>query len=242
MLKYESDFCHPQDIQLQFLIHKGSIVSSKGIPVIFPTVYKLHLCLIKSLERLFNKNKKNMSTLKPLTREQANSSVQPIFDVLKSKVGMVPNLYATIANSPTTLPAYLAFDEALGKGVYNAKERQAIFLVVSQVNGCHYCQSAHTALGKMNGFTEEETIQLRTASIADKKLKALTTLAADITRSHGKPSDKSIEAFYEAGYTNEALVELVAHIGYKTVANYLHNIAHFPIDFPVAKELETVSA
>ncbi len=179
-----------------------------------------------------------MTTLKPLTREQANPSVQPIYDVLKSKVGMVPNLYATIANSATTLPAYLAFDEALGKGRFNAKERQAIFLAVSQVNGCHYCQSAHTALGKMNGFTEDETIQLRTGTIADGKLKALTTLAIEITRSHGKPSSEALNAFHNAGYGHDALVELVAHIGYKTVANYLHNIADFAIDFPVAKEIE----
>ncbi len=183
-----------------------------------------------------------MSTLKPLTREQASPAVQPIFDLLKSKVGMVPNLYATIANSPNTLPAYLAFDEALGKGVFTAKERQSIFLIVSQINGCHYCQSAHTALGKMNGFTEEETIQLRTATIGDEKLRALTLLAAEITGTHGKPSQKSLDAFKTAGYGNDALVELVAHIGYKTVANYLHNIAQFPIDFPVAKELETVTA
>lgn len=183
-----------------------------------------------------------MATLKPLSREQASPAVQPIYDVLKSKVGMVPNLYATIANSANTLPAYLVFDEALGKGVFSAKERQAIFLVVSQVNGCHYCQSAHTALGKMNGFTEEETIQLRTATIADQKLNALTSLAAEITRTHGNPSQKSLDVFQAAGYGADALVELVAHIGYKTVANYLHNIAQFPIDFPVAKELDVVPA
>lgn len=183
-----------------------------------------------------------MTTLKPLTREQASPSVQPIFDVLKSKVGMVPNLYATIANSANTLPAYLAFDEALGKGVFTAKERQAIFLVVSQVNGCDYCQAAHTAIGKMNGFTEEETVQLRSANIADKKLNALTILAAEITGKHGKPSQQSLDNFAGAGYGNDALVELVAHIGYKTVANYLHNIAHFPIDFPLAQKLEAVPA
>jgi uncharacterized peroxidase-related enzyme len=179
-----------------------------------------------------------MSTVKPLTREQADTSVQPIFDALKTKVGMVPNLYATIANSPNTLPAYLAFDEALSKGVFSAKERQAIFLVVSQVNDCHYCQSAHTAIGKMNGFTEDETIQLRTATIADPKLNAVTTLAAEITRNHGKPSNEALENFFRAGYGADAVVELIAHIGYKSVANYLHNLADFPIDFPVAKVLE----
>jgi uncharacterized peroxidase-related enzyme len=183
-----------------------------------------------------------MSNLKVVTREQAAPQIQGIFDALKSKVGMVPNLYAFIANSAITLPAYLAFDEALGKGVFNAKERQAIFLAVSQVNDCHYCQSAHTAIAKMNGFSEEETIKLRTATIEDNRLNAITSLASEITRTHGKPSEKTLDDFFAAGFGTDALVELVAHIGYKTVANYLHNIAHFPIDFPEAKRVDFAHA
>lgn len=179
-----------------------------------------------------------MSNFKVLSREEAKPEVQAIFDALKSKVGMIPNLYAFIGHSATTLPSYLAFDEALGKGSFNAKERQAIFLAVSQVNGCHYCQSAHTALGKMNGFTEEETIQLRDGSIKDKKLNVIVNLAADITRSHGRPSAKLVEEFFALGFNNAALVDLVAHVAYKTMANYIHNIAQFPTDFPLAKELQ----
>jgi uncharacterized peroxidase-related enzyme len=179
-----------------------------------------------------------MATIKVLTRDEAQPNVQAIFDVLKSKVGMVPNLYATIGHSAATLPAYLSFDEALGKGAFNARERQAIFLAVSQVNGCEYCQSAHTALAKMNGFSDEEAIQLRTATIADTKLKALTVLATEITRTHGNPSESSVQRFFEAGYSSAALIDLVAHIGYKIIANYIHNIAQFPIDFPVAPRIE----
>jgi uncharacterized peroxidase-related enzyme len=183
-----------------------------------------------------------MSNLKVVTREQADPQIQGIFDALKSKVGMVPNLYAFIANSPITLPAYLAFDEALGKGVFNAKDRQAIFLAVSQVNDCHYCQAAHTAIAKMNGFSEDDTIKLRTATIEDTRLNAITTLASEITRSHGKPSQKALDNFLAQGFGTNALVELVAHVGYKIVANYLHNIAHFPVDFPKAREVEAVHA
>lgn len=183
-----------------------------------------------------------MSNFKVLSREEAKPEVQAIFDALKAKVGMIPNLYAFIGHSATTLPGYLAFDEALGKGSFNGKERQAIFLAVSQVNGCHYCQSAHTALGKMNGFTEEETLQLRDGSIADKKLNVIVNLAADITRSHGRPSKKLVDAFFALGYDNAALVDLVAHVAYKTMANYIHNIAQFPTDFPLAKELKTTNA
>lgn len=183
-----------------------------------------------------------MSTLKVVTREQAAPQIQGIFDALKTKVGMVPNLYAVIANSPITLPAYLAFDEALGKGVFSAKERQAIFLAVSQVNECHYCLAAHTAIAKMNGFSEDDTIKLRTATIEDKRLNAITTLAAEITRTHGNPTEKALTAFSAQGFGADALVELVAHVGYKTVANYLHNMAHFAIDFPEAKQVEVAHA
>ncbi len=183
-----------------------------------------------------------MAKFNVLTRDQAKPEVKGIFDVLKSKIGMVPNLYAFIGHSAAALPAYLAFDEALGKGVFTAKERQAIFLSVSQVNQCHYCQSAHTALARMNGFTEDETIKLRTATIDDKRLRAITSLAAEITQTHGKPSEKALQDFLNSGFDAGGLVELIAHIGYKTVANYVHNIAQFPIDFPVASELDPVTS
>jgi AhpD family alkylhydroperoxidase len=42
-----------------------------------------------------------------------------------------------------------------------AKEREIVNLVVSQVNGCRYCQSAHTTLGKMHGLTEDQILEIR---------------------------------------------------------------------------------
>jgi AhpD family alkylhydroperoxidase len=144
-----------------------------------------------------------MAKFEVLTRERAAPETKEIFDSLKSKIRMVPNLYAFIAHSVTGLPAYLAFEEALSKGVFTAKEREAIFLAVSQVNLCTYCQPAHTVLGKMNGFTEEETIKLRTATIEDERLNAITSLAAEITQTHGRPSGKALQTFLDAGFDME---------------------------------------
>ncbi|HLN96310.1 MAG TPA: carboxymuconolactone decarboxylase family protein, partial [Flavobacterium sp.] len=97
---------------------------------------------------------------------------------------MVPNLYAVMALSETALGNYLAFQNA--KTSFTNKEKQAVNLVVSQVNECHYCQSAHTLLGKMNGLTEEQTIEIRKGGASfDPKLDALVTLAKDITAHKG---------------------------------------------------------
>jgi len=40
------------------------------------------------------------------------------------------------------------------KSTLRSKEREMIKLVASQINGCRYCQSAHTAAAKMFGFTD----------------------------------------------------------------------------------------
>src|ERR1700733_8816090 len=92
-------------------------------------------------------------------REEVSSASQATFDVLQKALGMVPNLYATIAYSENGLPRYLAYQGA--KTSLSNKEKEVVNLVVSQVNGCIYCQSAHTVLGKMNGFFEEEILHIR---------------------------------------------------------------------------------
>ncbi|HAA11820.1 MAG TPA: alkylhydroperoxidase [Cytophagales bacterium] len=175
------------------------------------------------------------------TREQVAPQNQEIFDNLNKGLGFVPNLYATFAYSDTALGNYLTFQNA--KSSLKAKEREVVNLVVSQVNDCRYCQSAHTALGKMNGFTDEQILELRGGSASfDAKLDALVKLAKEITTSHGRPSDETISAFFAAGYDKGNLIDVILNVGDKIISNYLHGITNIPIDFPVAPELEAVEA
>jgi uncharacterized peroxidase-related enzyme len=183
-----------------------------------------------------------MRTFEVPTREQVAPATQNIFDNLKKQVGMVPNLYATIGYSENALSSYLTFQGAQAKGAFNAKEREAVFLAVSQVNNCAYCQAAHTALGKMNGFTEEETIDLRQGISSNEKLQAIVALAKDITASHGRPSAANLESFFAQGFDNAALIDLIALVADKTLANYVHNITQIPVDFPAAKPIEEAIA
>ena len=91
-----------------------------------------------------------MSKFEVPGRDQVSSANQAIFDQLESSVGFVPNLYATYAYSENALANYLALSGA--KTSLNAREKEVINLAVSEVNQCIYCLSAHTAIGKMNGF------------------------------------------------------------------------------------------
>ena len=175
------------------------------------------------------------------TRDEVTDQNKKIFDDLESKVGFVPNIYATYAYSEHAPARYLAF--ANGKTSLNNKEKEVINLAVSQVNGCTYCQAAHTALGKMNGFTEEQTIELRRGEASfNAKFDALAKLAKEVTENRGKISDETLQRFFDAGYTKENLVDAIVNVGEKATTNYLHNVTNIPVDFPEAPELtETVS-
>lgn len=175
------------------------------------------------------------------THAEVGADNQIIFDNLQKGLGFVPNLFAAIAYSDTALGTYLQFQNA--KTSLSKKEKEAVNLVVSQVNGCRYCQSAHTVIGKMNGFTEAQIIEIRSGSASfDPKLDALVRLVAEITQSHGRPTERTLQNFFAAGYTKAGLVDAILAIADKVVMNYLHNITKVPIDFPVAVELEEVLA
>lgn len=171
------------------------------------------------------------------TREQVSPANQTIFDNLNKALGFVPNLYAAIAHSENGLAKYLAYQNA--KTSLSNKEKEAVNLVVSEVNKCIYCKSAHTLLGKMNGFTDEQLLGIRQEKAENPKLNALVKLAASITRNRGNADAVLVDDFFAQGHTNENLVDLILQVSDKTAMNYLHNLTQIPVDFPLAPALET---
>lgn len=170
------------------------------------------------------------------TKSEVSENNQVIFDNLQKGLGFVPNLYAYFAKNETALGDYLALQNR--KSTLKGKEREIINLVTSQINGCRYCQSAHTILGKMNGFSEEQILEIRkgTASF-DPKLDALARFTAAVVTKRGKVSEEEKEFFFGAGYNEANFVDVMIVIGDKTISNYIHNITGLTIDFPLAVEL-----
>ena len=124
-----------------------------------------------------------------------------------------------------------------------AKEKEVGNLVVSQINNCKYCLSAHTVIGKMNGFDDSQILEIRSGSASfDVKLDVLAKTTKAIVENKGRIQEVHKTAFFEAGYTEENLINLVVVFGDKTISNYIHNIADFAIDFPIAEELKTDQA
>ena len=177
-----------------------------------------------------------MKTIQVPRYEQVSPANQALFDSLKKGLGMVPNLYATLAHSEHALGNYLAFQQ--GRSSLSAKAREVINLVVSQVNACEYCLAAHTVIGKMNGFSDEQIIDIRRGRASfDPRLDALARLVRSIASERGHADPALVQAFFDAGWTEGNLVDAIVVIGEKTVTNYLHGTTKVPLDFPPAPAL-----
>lgn len=178
-----------------------------------------------------------MKTFTVPTKEEVSPSNQILFDNLKKGIGMVPNLYAAMALSQNALASYLTLSTA--KSSLKAKEKEVINLVVSQFNDCDYCNSAHTAIAKMNGFTDEQILEIRTGHASfDQKFDALAKFTKSASENKGHVGQAIIEGFYQAGYTDENLVDVLLVIAEKVFTNYLFAITNVSIDFPIAPKLD----
>jgi uncharacterized peroxidase-related enzyme len=169
-------------------------------------------------------------------RSEVSPENQAIFDNLQKMLKFVPNLYATFAHSPTALGVYLALQNA--KSSLSAKEREVVNLVVSQVNECEYCLAAHTALGKMVGFTEPQIMEIRHGRASfNPKLDALAHFVREVAMKRGHAAPEVTDAFLAAGWSAGNLVDVMMAIGDKIISNYLHAVTQIPVDFPAAPKL-----
>lgn len=177
-----------------------------------------------------------MTTVNVPTYDSVSPANQALFDNLKKGLGFVPNLYATIAHSDNALATYLALQNA--KSSLSVKAREVVNLAVSEVNQCAYCLAAHSVIGKMVGFTEDQILQIR-AGVApfDARLDALARLVRNVALQRGHADDAVLQAFFEAGWNTGNLVDVMVVIGDKTVSNYLHSTTKIPVDFPAAVAL-----
>ena len=171
------------------------------------------------------------------SRDDVSPDNQAIFDNLQKMLGFVPNLYATFAHSTTALGTYLTLQNA--KSSLTSKQREVINLVVSQVNDCVYCLAAHTAIGKMVGFSEEQILEIRAGRATfDPKLDALARYVREVAVKRGHVAATETEAFLASGWTEGNLVDVMMVIGDKIISNYLHASTKVPVDFPAAAKLE----
>jgi uncharacterized peroxidase-related enzyme len=170
----------------------------------------------------------------PATIADAPAASQPMLEAVKKQLGVVPNLFRLVSTSPTALEGYLGLSGALAKGRLPAPTRERIALAVAEINGCNYCLSAHTYLGKnLAKLDDAEMTANRSGASNDPKADAAVRFAAKVVRERGHVGEDDVRAVKLAGYDDAQVIEIVLHVALNTWTNYINEIAKTEIDFPV---------
>jgi uncharacterized peroxidase-related enzyme len=171
-------------------------------------------------------------------REDAPEKSQPLFDAVEKQLGVVPNLFRLIGNSPAALEGYLGLNGALGRTL-DAKTRERIALAIAQANGCDYCLSAHVYLGLNLAKIDDAEIALnRAGHSGDAKADAAVVFARKVLDARGRVSDADLAEVRLAGFTEAQVIEIVAAVAVNVLTNYVNNVADTEIDFPVVLAAE----
>jgi uncharacterized peroxidase-related enzyme len=174
----------------------------------------------------------------PTSIEAAPAASQPLLHAVKQQLGVVPNLFRLVANSPAALEGYVGLIGALGKGALAAATRERIALAVAEINACSYCLSAHTYLGQhVAKLDDAEIAANRGGGSNDPKADAAVRFAAKIVRERGHVTEGDLRAVKSAGYDEAQVIEIVLHVALNTWTNYINEVAKTEIDFPVAPAL-----
>jgi len=183
-----------------------------------------------------------MQRIPALPLDSSDPQVAELFGAIKSKMGMVPNILRTMANSPAAVEAYLAIGGALGNGNFDAADRERIALATAGANRCDYCASAHSALGKMAGLDQDEIDVALKGSGNDARTAALARFSRRIVDTRGFVTNDDLTAFRAAGFSDGDAVEVIANVIANIFTNYFNHIAETEIDFPVVRTAELVAA
>ena len=174
-----------------------------------------------------------MERITPVNLQTVQGRARELLDAVEKKYGSVPNSFKTMANAPAVLQGFLGLSGTLEGGVLPFETRYQIAIAVSEINGCPYCLSAFTAIGKGAGMKDETLAICRIAGSTDPKIDAMLKFAAAIVRERGAVTPEDFQKVKSAGCSDEEIQEIVANVALFTFANYINLVIGTEIDFPL---------
>jgi uncharacterized peroxidase-related enzyme len=173
-----------------------------------------------------------MSRLQTIDHTTATGKAKELLDGVKAKLGIVPNMTRVMVNSPAVLEGYLSFNGALAGGHLDPKIREQIALIIAQENHCNYCLSAHTAIGKMVGLSQDQTVASRAGDGGSAKATAALKFAKKVLDTKGEITESDLAEVRAAGLNDGDAAEIIAHVALNVFTNYFNVATEVEVDFP----------
>jgi uncharacterized peroxidase-related enzyme len=179
-----------------------------------------------------------MSRINVVDPKTATGAARTLLDTVQSTLGATPNFIRVLANSPKALEGFLGLYGAAAGFALDKATQERIALAIAEGNSCQYCVSAHTAIGRGAGLTNEEMLLNRTGSSSDVRAAAAIALGIALNESVGEVTTAELESARAAGLTDANIVEIIAVVVLNIFTNVLGKASRVDIDFPKVARLE----
>ena len=151
-------------------------------------------------------------------------ATQAYFDKCVEKLGMVPNVLRAYAFDIAKLDAFTAMynDLMLGPSGLTKLEREMIAVVVSSVNRCYYCLTAHgAAVRALSGdpkLGEMLVMNWRVAPLEPRAV-AMLTLAEKVTVASATVTEADRAALRAVGFAERDIWDVISVAGFYNMTN-----------------------
>ncbi|WP_234497287.1 carboxymuconolactone decarboxylase family protein [Vibrio maritimus] len=172
-----------------------------------------------------------MNNFKLHTLDSAPEKSKAILEGAQKQMGMVPGLYAVMAESPETLKAYTQLHQLFTQTSFDAEELTVVWQTINVEHECHYCVPAHTGIAHSMKVNAELIEALRNdTAMPTEKLQALKDFTLSMVRNRGNVPEAEVTAFYNAGYGPQQVLEVILGLSQKVISNYVNHMADTPVD------------
>lgn len=172
-----------------------------------------------------------MNNFKLHTVDSAPAKSKAILEGAQKQMGMVPGLYAVMAESPETLKAYTQLHQLFTQTSFDAEELTVVWQTINVEHECHYCVPAHTGIAHSMKVDAELIEALRNdTAMPTEKLQALKDFTLSMVRNRGNVPEAEVTAFYNAGYGPQQVLEVILGLSQKVISNYVNHMADTPVD------------
>ena len=173
-----------------------------------------------------------MARVSVIDPNTATGEAATLLNAVQAQLGVTPNFIRVLANSPKALEGFLGLYGAAGGFAVDKATQERIALAVAEGNGCQYCVSAHTAIGRHAGLSNDEMQLNRRGTSSDAKAAAAVAFAKVLNDNLGEVTTAEFDSALSAGLTDGEIVEIIAVVALNIFTNVLGKATRVEIDFP----------
>jgi len=164
--------------------------------------------------------------------ETAPEASRALLEQSKAAFGRVPGLHGVMAEAPALLDGYKHLHRLFAEETsFDKDELTVVWQSINVEHECHYCVPAHTGIARMMKVDDAISTALRDETpLPTPRLEALRRFTLQVVRQRGALGEAQVQAFLDAGFTRQQILEVILGVAQKVMSNYTNHMAQTPVD------------